>query len=364
MELNEKMEIRVKRRAILWLASTVFSLFLAGLSGWVIKLHYDYQNIPSEHLIGNKVTNIKALKEKGFPFSFLAIGDTQSREKAEKLMKLALREKNYSFMIIVGDFVKEPDIWNHRFFLTEMTTEIKPPFPVFLTAGNHDIDYGLKIKEDERRVSPEVFESLYGARNFDFVFNECLFIICDIDPRNHSSYLNYLRNTLSKKAEGKKYIFIFIHYPPQGVYEVIDPPLSQEKIGTLFPNEADFSSLLETYRVTTCFFGHYHGYWRGQRKGTNLVVSGGGGARLKESKSPWGKFHHILKVGVDQQVITEEMITLEERFSIEDFFEEWIFINLFPIIENRAWALYLLLILILTWDVYAVILFVTSLKKC
>ncbi len=349
------MEIKVKRRAIIWLISAVLSLSLAGLSGWTIKHQRDYQNTPAEHLIGNKAANVNALKEKGFPFSFLVVGDTQSREMGETLIKLALKQGDDSFMVLVGDFVKDPDIWSHRFFITEMTTEINPPFPVFLVPGNHDIDYtSTKIKEDDRRVTPEVYESLYGARNFDFVFNQCLFILLDLDLRNPTSYLEYLRHTLSQKGEGKKYIFTFIHFPPKMV---------PEDAGPLLPNEDEFFSLLEAYKVKACFFGHYHGYWRGQRNGVNLIVVGGGGGRLKSWQSEWGKFHHILKVSVGQDIIVEEMITLQERFSLEDWFEERVFIQLLPAFQKFAWMFYVLTFLFLSWGIASLFLFVHSFRN-
>jgi len=74
-------------------------------------------------------------------------------------------------------------------------------------------------------VTPEIYESLYGARNFDFVFNHCLFILCEVDWRRSSSYLDYLRYVLSKKSDGKRHIFLFIHYPPGGLTDYIPDAL-------------------------------------------------------------------------------------------------------------------------------------------
>ena len=347
--------IKIKKSVLLWLVSVILSLFLASLFGWVIKLHQDYQRIPSEHLIGNRAINVRALKEKGFPFSFLVIGDTHSSNRATTLIERALKEGHSSFMIILGDFVNKPDLWNHRFFLAEMTAEIKAPFPIFLVPGNHDIDYkSLKIKGNEQRVTPEIYESLYGTRNFDFVFNNCLFIICGIDPKNPAHYINYLHDTLSKKGKGKRSIFVFIHHPPRGVGMAASFSL---------PNEEEFFSLLETYQVTSCFFGDYHGYWRGERKGTNLIVSGGGGT-IKSWQPVWGRFHHILKITVDENTISEDMMILPgEVSSFSGTFRKWVFINLFPILINRSWVLYFGVFLFLSWGIYSVIVLVHSLKR-
>jgi len=338
--------VRMKKKARWWIALAILSVALTGFFGFAIKTFRSYQSIPPDPLIGNKASNAKALKEKGFPFSFLVIGDTQSSERAKMLIQLALQNGNPSFMVILGDFVMEPDLWDHRFFLMQMTKEVKPPFPVFLVPGNHDIDYtSTKIKKFERRVTPEIFDSLYGARDFNFIYNNCLFIISGIDAKNPAGYLDYLRDTLSQKGAGKKYIFVFTHRPPKGLVDYIAGPL---------PSEEEFFSLLETYKVTTCFFGDFHGYWRGQRKGVNLIVSGGGG-RLKPSQPKWGKFHHLLSITVDENTISEGVIILPgEVRSFRQTLEKGTFIHLFPMIKERGWSLYVLFIFFLFWSIYFV----------
>ncbi len=349
---------KVKKRALCRLVLTILFLFLTALFGWTIKLHRHYQSIPSEHFIGNRLSNVQALKEKGFPFSFLVIGDTQGSERVEVLTELALKKEKPTFMIILGDFVKKPDLWDHHFFLTEMVSELKLSFPVFLVAGNHDVDYtSSKIKQKERRVTKEIYESLYGAMNFDFIFDNCLFILCGVDLKNPAVFFNYLRETLSQKGEGRRYIFVFIHYPPKELTEHINGSLP-------VPNEEDFFSLLETYKVTTCFFGDYHGYWRGQRRGVNLIVSGGGGGRLKQSQPEWGKFHHILRVSVNHDIITEDVITLSNRWiSFEDIFEERVFTKLFPMVRHRGWILYGLFFLFFLLGICSLALFYISLRR-
>ncbi len=336
----------MKKKTQWWVVLAILSVALTGYFGFAVKTYWCYQSLPTDPLIGNKTSNVTALKEKGFPFSFLVIGDTQSSERAKKLIQLGLQNKDSSFMIILGDFVMEPDLWDHRFFAMQMTREIKPTFPVFLVSGNHDIDYiSTKIKNPDRRVTPEIYESLYGARNFDFTYNNCLFIICGIDAKNPTHYLDYLRDALSQKGEGKKYIFVFTHFPPKGLADYIEGPL---------PNEEEFFSILEKYKVTTSFFGDFHGYWRGQRKGVNLIVSGGGG-RFKKSQPDWGKFHHLLRITVDENAINEGVLVLPgEVRSFSATLEKGTLIHLFPMIHERGWVLYVLFVLFLFWSIYSV----------
>ena len=345
--------MKPKKEAWRWLFLAILFLFLDGLVWSVIQFHRNYEHLSSDLLIGNKMATVKALKEKGFPFSFLVIGDTQSSRRAQSLIEMAVKGTPPSFMVILGDFVPRPDIWYHHLFLTEMAVEINPPFPVFLVAGNHDIDYGSKIVARERSVTPEIYESFYGPRNFDFVYNNCLFIICGVDLNNSAAYLEYLHDTLSKKREGKKHVFVFVHYPPKGLVDYIEGYL---------PREEEFLSLLEAYRVTSCFFGDFHGYWRGQRRGVNLIVSGGGG-RHKPSQSEWGKFHHILRISVNENQVSEEIITAGKGNAFQDFFREMVFTKFFPMMKNRGWIPYLLLILFSGSCAYAFIFFCISIKK-
>ena len=338
---------RIGKLDLLKILASVLSLFLGLLLIISVGWYKDCRNIPRDNLIGNKDSNVTRLEEKGFPFSFLVIGDTHISNRARALIEKAVKADHSSFMIILGDFVSKPDLWYHRFFLTEMVKDIKPPFPVFLVPGNHDIDYSAKIREKERRMTPEVYESLYGPRDFHFVFNDCLFIISGIDERNRTGYLDYLNDTLSRKAAGKRRVFIFMHHPPKGAG--IPGSFS-------LPNEKEFFSLLETYKVTACFFGDFHGYQRGQRKGTSLIVTGGGGA-LKKWQPEWGKFHHMLRITVDEDKISEGMIVLEGEAG--DFCRtliKWIFIQLFPAIGDRGWILYVLAVLFLSLGIYSVII--------
>ena len=344
-----------RRKALLWLASSIVFLLLAGLTLLMVKSYRYEKHIPSEHLIGNKTSSVRALEEKGLPFSFLVIGDIHNSRRGTTLIERASKADHASFIIILGDFVSKPDLWYHRYFLMEMATETKPPFPVFLVPGNHDIDYSSsKTGKQERRVTPEVYESLYGPRNFDFTFNDCLFVICGIDSKNPASYLNYLRDILSKKGAGKRHIFLFMHHPPKAVGMVGSFSL---------PYEKEFFLLLEVHKVTSCFFGDYHAYWRGQRRGTNLIVSGGGGGRLKKWQPEWGKFHHILRITVGEDMMSEEMMTLKgEVFPLSEL-RKWIFVHLFPILKDRDWVLYFGVILFLSLGTFSVACFITSLRR-
>jgi len=339
------MILPMKRRWLLWLCAAVFFSVVTVLWIIVIRSYQDYQNIPLHHLIGNRPSSLKSLKENGFPFSFLVIGDTRGSEISEALVEQALMKGDPSFIVMLGDIVRKPDIWRHRFFLKEMMEYVKLMGPVFLTPGNHDIhdiDEGSQIKIRERQVTPEVYDGLYGARNFNFIFNDCLFIICDIG-KGKPGDLNYLRDTLSQNGKNRKHIFVFRHVPPSWL--VFNNKSS--------PERDEFSSLLETYKVTTIFFGNYHGYVRVQRGGVNYVISGGGGSRLK--KVHGGEFHHILRITVDADRIREDIISVPKHIELDVRLEETVFILLFPILQGGIWKFYAILVILLAGTGYSIL---------
>jgi predicted phosphodiesterase len=317
-----------------WFLGLVLSVAGVVVSIAVIQIEKDYRHIPSQHPIGNRTALAQGLKEKGFPFSFLVISDTHNDGNAYALLKEMVTGTDASFLIHVGDAVSAPDIWMHRYFIKKMTEDIKPPFPVFLAPGNHDIDYGFQRVPENQRVSPELYRSLYGATSFDFAYNNCLFILCGVDLKKPDTLVDDLRGVLSKKAEGKKHIFVFIHYPPRAVISGFD-----------FPREQEFLSLLKTYKVTTCFFGHYHGYHRNQINGTNMIVLGGGGGSLKRWQSNWGKFHHGLKITVGEDTLTEDIMVLQKEVFFHHSVKWGIVVGILPLVQNRVWMVYVFLFL-------------------
>jgi len=340
----------MSKKRFIWLYLLVFNLIIITLLLGVIKVHSDYANTPPNNLIGNKPPIVTRLQENGLPFSFLVIGDSRAKATSERLIQLARKKGEPAFMVMNGDFVWRPGIWNHRFFLNRMLTEIKPAFPVFLVPGNHEIsDYGNPgdpgMENTERQVTRQFYEGLYGPRNCDFVYNNCLFILCDGNDRSPENYLDYLREVLLKKATGKKYIFVFIHYPPKG----LDASIKK----ACLPNEQEFFALMEQYKVSYCFFGHHHGYWKSERptgapdgrNGTTYIISGGGGTRL-EPHIP-DKLHHILRITVGQDKIEEEKITSPAQSNLGNWFGETVFTYIFPIIDANGWVLYVILFVLL-----------------
>jgi 3',5'-cyclic-AMP phosphodiesterase len=334
------------KKRLLWLALFLLGVMLSALWGLEIK-YWNWSQMPCDIPIGNKSASYSALKEAGMPFSFLVLSDTHVRATSEALIKKAIDDKkNDAFMIHVGDVANKTDIWDRRFFITEMAIKIRPPFPVFLTAGNHDIDYARKIKNPDRDITPEVYETLNGPRDYSFVFNNCLFIICDGDGRCEQNYLSFLSDTLSKNAEGKKHIFVFTHFPPRG----LDGRIEQMKKACL-PEETKFYALMEKYKVTSCFFGHYHGYFKRQINGVNYIITGGGGGRLDPGNPP--NYHEMLRITVGPDKMDEEIITSPARSNLGYWVENNSFLYVLPLIQTAPWMRFVIMLILLAFAAFS-----------
>jgi hypothetical protein len=144
-----------------------------------------------------------------------------------------------------------------------------------------------------------------------------------------------------------------MHIPPKGLAPHIE---------TSHPDEEALFSLLEKYRGVTCFFGDYHGHWRGERNGVSYIITGGGG-RLKSWQSEWGKFNHILRISVAQDRISEEMITLRRHIGLEDRFEEKVFTHLFPVIQNFFWILDVIFVLLSIGSGYSLVKLIKTVRE-
>ena len=71
------------KKRIFWFFSFHLSFLTCFLLIAMILTLNEITTIPKNHRIGNRTSNVELLKEKGFPFSFLVIGDTQGSKRGE-----------------------------------------------------------------------------------------------------------------------------------------------------------------------------------------------------------------------------------------------------------------------------------------
>jgi len=199
-------------------------------------------------LLGNSSANVCGLTTSTNPdsFTFLVVGDVQHGTATfEHLLDVGRADKP-AFAVILGDFVSDPESARHKVFVLEMSEEALE-FPLFLVPGNHDISPDGPFRVED-------FEQTYGPAQFHFTIGKCLFVFLNNAPPYDKSgtYLAFMEEVLSEKAEHVRDIFVFMHVPPSGL-----TPWVQAR--ELYGSEK-FMELAERFRVRYVFAGDHHGY--------------------------------------------------------------------------------------------------------
>ena len=125
--------------------------------------------------------------------------------------------------------------------------------PYYVAWGNHDGTSTAMVRK---------FASQPTTGNFSFDYAGCHFTCIDAADWNNYSWI---ANDLAA-AQGSKFIFVFVHYPPY--------------CERWYDGEPDYRAnlvpLLEQYGVDVCFSGHTHEYERGFLNDVYYNMLGGG----------------------------------------------------------------------------------------
>lgn len=273
-------------------------------------------------LFGNFEANRKALENspQKDEFTFAVVGDTKSHGTFERIIE-ELRKTPLDFIVLLGDFSFKGDENEHRYFRAEASDEFVVPCPVFLVAGNHD------VSPDAFPISS--FEHYYGPSIFSFEYQDSLFIVLRILDKYFSNedslaFLKQLRKIPMNKYRHK---FAFVHIPP---------PVSRDFQARNFPEQSELIALFEELGIDFVFAGDYHGYARTQLKGTNYIVSGGGGAHLNTKIGK--QFHHALLVTVGKDYVSERVVPAFKHDDLEDNLERLAIVKIWPWIKKHPWT--------------------------
>ncbi len=285
-------------------------------------------------LLGNRPEVISRLTDgpaDARPFSFLVVGDTKSSNTFEHFYEDAALEATPDFGVMLGDFVADPELNRHRFFMEEFA-EWGMTFPFFLIAGNHDI-VTRHTRKCDRLTDPfleQDFERVYGPTNFSFIYRGCLFI--GLDDLYGTGYIDYARDVLSRRPQDVLMTFVFMHIPPKSL-----SPMIRVRI---IEGEQDFMDLMEIYKVDYVIMGDFHSYFRGDDKHTKYIITGGGGSPLYEGTTR--SFHHLILMVVDTQnkQVDEIIYPINSVFDLGDDLEIVMTCKLYPFFEERPilWA--------------------------
>ncbi len=296
------------RKVIKWGCFSIITLFFIFEIETLLLLKRS-KNISTPPVLGNFDNNIHLLSKKFSQkeISFAVIGDTKGFSIFKRLF-LKLHNEPLSFMVLLGDCVASANIYQHRFYRLKWCELLQVNFPIFYVAGNHDVDY--------KKFPIKVFESYYGPTNFYFSCKNSLFIVIRALPPPFSmkESIRFLKSILSAKRDLYKYVFVFMHIPPQ---------ITNEYNVRNIESRDNLIKIFDKYRVNFVVASDYHGYYRVKRNHTVYLITGGGGATLVKSK--FGMFYHAIVITVGKDYISEKILTIKKNFKFVDIIDdiEW-----------------------------------------
>lgn len=245
-------------------------------------------------------------------FAFAVVGDTRSVGTFERIAE-DLKKRPLDFAVLLGDCSYDGTEEKHRYFRAECAEEYAMPFPVFYVVGNHD------VSPDSFPISR--FEQDYGPSIFSFEYQQCLFIVLRIldPPFSNEESIELLRRFRGEPPEKYRHRFVFMHIPP---------PLSSDFIARSFGEHERIVQLFDEVGVDYVFAGDYHGYAKIKLRNTTYIVSGGGGAHLKEKKGR--QFHHALVIRVGKDFVAEQFVHVPRVNDLEDRLEKLAIVEVWP----------------------------------
>ncbi|MDD5557008.1 MAG: metallophosphoesterase [bacterium] len=248
--------------------------------------------------LGNHERNLASLPPPGAPVEFAVVSDPHASAVFARLAAEIARGRP-DFVILLGDFVRGPDLARNRFFWDEIRrTGID--CPIFIVLGDNDVTPRRGAVEPE--VTLAQYAAWYGPRNFSFRAGDCLFLLLfNVRGVHGGEYLAFLGKALERRPSEARHVFVCAHVPPW-----FSLPGAPE--GYL-ENDPAFFDLLERHRVGYALSGHEHGQWRGRHRGTDFIRLAGGGGRLPEPEG-WGMFHHAARFRIDGDLVAEELLVV------------------------------------------------------
>ncbi|MDG2021795.1 MAG: metallophosphoesterase [Phycisphaerales bacterium] len=277
------------------------------------KYFYEVVADAGESTLSGGVKTFRTAADRGDPFTFVAIGDTQSQPAVVKRIADLAFETRPSLLVHAGDLVTtggDKGHWTNHFF-PNMRPLIER-VAIMPVLGNHEQD--AKLYYDYMSLpDPE--------RWYSFSYGDADFFMIDGNRSlaDRSAQLEWLEGALAESdAEWK---FAVLHQPPwtSDSNDYGDTYKTSSKRGD--PNARNITSLLEKHGVDICFSGHVHDYERTfpmvgedvvpwDEGGVIYVTTAGGGGHLEDfdpANTTFGhrkaRRHHFVYGGIHDGIL-------------------------------------------------------------
>lgn len=248
---------------------------------------YYFYRVKSELLndtIRSEMYSFKTAASQDKPFSFVALGDTQSDPAIWSKISKAVFGEHPEFILNAGDIVDAgniKDYWVNEYF--KPAQELLSYIPMFNVMGNHDLNHDYFYQYCANNGNERYYSYKWANAEFFAIDNN------GFSVNNSSEQYKWLEESL--KNSSAQWKFVICHQPP---YSSDSDDYGVDEDVTVFRGEEemqDMCRLFEKYEVDVVFNGHIHGYERtwpltenkvDLKNGVRYVVTGGAGGKLEE----------------------------------------------------------------------------------
>ena len=266
---------------------------------------------------------------RGEPFTFVAIGDTQSQPQVVKRVADLAYETRPSLLVHAGDLVStggDKSHWVNHFF-----PNMRPLIDrvaIMPVLGNH---------EQDARLYYDYMSLPEPERWYSFSYGDADFFMIDGNRSlgDRSEQLKWLDQALT--ASDAEWKFAVLHQPPwtSDSNDYGDTLRTASRRGDM--NARNITSLLEKHGVDICFSGHVHDYERTfpmidgdvvpwDEGGVIYVTTAGGGGSLEDfdpANTTFGhrkaRRHHFVYCGIHDGIL--EFQAMDEDGRLFDVLE-------------------------------------------
>lgn len=194
-------------------------------------------------------------------FNKIAVyGDVRSSYKVHNQIINMIRKEKPDMILFTGDIASNSHNFLHFLIYSIIENKVWKDCEYYPTRGNHESDLN-HYKAFLDLPNGSTYYS-FDRMGMHFVVLDCWNVFAPIDDEE----LEWFKNDLEKNKD--KPITVSLHLPffTSGKYEPYHEPRLME--------------LFDRYNVLFVFSAHVHSYERSLYKGTNFVVTAGGGAPL------------------------------------------------------------------------------------
>ena len=235
--------------------------------------------------------SIQEDKGPGNHYSFLVCGDPDGR--VDLLERIISQRGESEFLVIVGDLTTGSGIQEMKRMKDFLDSKA---MPYHVIPGDNDMPGG-NLSNFQSVFGPDYYATDVQDSHLVFLDDAVPGIGCPGDE------LTWLKGDLS--GAGGKVIIAFAHVPAGAPVTLSDADAMSREADSA----REMLALLRDAGTAVLYSGHIHAYLPFSDGPPRIIVSGGAGASLHLSE-PAGGYYHFLRVTVNDDRITEEVIRL------------------------------------------------------